>query len=237
MPFGKLAQGIYQGVTGLSQRKKAKGINPQRPTYKIPRAQKTKKSLYQNRASSTRLPGESYRQDEIAEQTSAGVSNIQEAGGSVSDVIAGVSGVAQSGVDAEESLAQEGARMRQENEAMYAQALTEYGQYQDKAWDYNVQKPYQIKRLRKQRLKGASRRNIMGGIGNVGGAMTDFTNLGLQAAGMLMGKAPKGIESTGGNTSVSTPKSSGNATGQNYGVGFSSMRVDPRMRQKARRTG
>jgi len=115
-----------------------------RPEYEIPEEIRAMVDMYKRGAESTRLPGQDIYEEQIYGSTAQGISASREAATSASDVLGATTSLYGQQTGALSELQIAAAKKQQEQEQKYAQSLETLGQYQDKAWNWNVATPYQF---------------------------------------------------------------------------------------------
>lgn len=149
----------------------AKTAAAQRPLYGIPESVQRGLSIQQRQA----LQGmdEQSRQryiDQISRNQSYAIAGNVDRG-------AGLQGVAQANMamnDANANLATMDNQQRQQNISNYVQGLNNYGQYEDKAFAYNKDQPYQDMAAAIRALKGAGEQAKYAGAQTVANAGSNF---------------------------------------------------------------
>lgn len=170
----KLGGAIAKGIKARKQRKEAEKINPIRPIMGRTRASRELQARSRRDAQSTRLPGQSYAENQIGAQTARANTAIQQTGGSTGEIIAGLSTVDENARRSTNDLAFQGAQLNQENKRMYGQVLQGVSQEQREMFDYNQNQPFQTETLRKQALLDSSARNTDNAWGSASDAVGDL---------------------------------------------------------------
>lgn len=174
LPLAALAGGIsagFQLYSGLKQLRQASQINPgARPTYATPEAVKQATGIAQNNANSA-MPGFGQAIARLGANTASTIKAAQETG-SPNNALAVIAAAGDSQNNATNSLATQNAQfMRQGSMALMGQ-LNTVGQYQDKEWQLNKQKPYEDAVAAKAALTQAGNTNLAGGLTGVGASAT-----------------------------------------------------------------
>lgn len=154
-----LGSAIYKGIRARKQRKEAEKIKPVRPEMTRTSASKELQDMSRTSAMSTRLPGQSYAENQIGAQTARTNKAIQETGGSTAEMISGLTASDENSRKSMNDLAFQGAALNQENKAAYGNVLRGVSEEQKDMFDYNKNQPFQTDTLRKQSLLDASSRN------------------------------------------------------------------------------
>jgi hypothetical protein len=110
-------------------------------------------------AGSTRLPGQSYAENQIGAQTARSTNAITQTGGSTGEIISGLSSIDSNAREATNDLGFQAAQLNQRNKELYSGVLGDVSEEQKDIFDYNKNQPYQTKSLQAQSLRDASSRN------------------------------------------------------------------------------
>lgn len=154
---GMKAQTAY---TQDQARRKLEAGAKVRPTLGVPTALQEKANLAKNMANSSLLPSQGYYENQLGASTARANREIQNTGGSASDIIGGLTQVDANNRAQLSGLAAAGAQNQQQNIANYGGTLSEVAGQQNEMFDYNQNQPYQSEQLRIQSLRDASNRNI-----------------------------------------------------------------------------
>ena len=154
---GFKAQNAYQQDQQL---KKLQASAKARPNLGVPTALQEKANLDKNMANSSLLPAQGYYENQLGASTARANREIQNTGGSASDIIAGLTQVDANNRNELSGLAAAGANNQQQNRAIYGSALSEVANQQNEMFDYNQNQPYQSEQLKMQSLKDSSNRNL-----------------------------------------------------------------------------
>lgn len=165
---------IAKGIRARKQRKEANKINPVRPEMVRTGASEENEAMFRNAANSTRLPGQSYAENQIGAQTARAANAIQQTGGSTGEIISGLSQVDENSRKATNDLAFQGAQFQQQNKQLFGQVLNNVSEEQKDIFDYNKNQPYQSDVVRKQALLDASSRNTDNAIDQATDAASNF---------------------------------------------------------------
>lgn len=168
-----LGKAIFGGVQASKGNKQMKSLLANRPTYTIPDAYQKALSVYGQMAQGG-MPGQQYYEDRIGESTARAIGSA-ERGAISSNVFQGaVSNAQDKELQALQDLARMGAEYKTNAMSAYAQAQNQYGQLQDRAFDYNVAQPYDIKLNMANERKMAGQQNLMQGLGEVGSSVMNY---------------------------------------------------------------
>jgi hypothetical protein len=167
---------IYKIAHGAHQRNKARKLAAQtvRPVMGRTSASIEEEQNARNMANTTRLPGQSYAENQIGAQTARANNAIQQTGGSTGEIINGLSNVNQDALNAANDLAYQGAQLNQRNKEMFNNVLENVSNDQKNIFDYNNNQPYQTKMLRAQAMQDASARNIDNGLNGLQDTASNF---------------------------------------------------------------
>jgi len=175
--FG-LGKNIFQGLTGLKQKREAEALDPQRPEFQIPEAQLQQLGLYRGLAQQARLPGQAQMEDQLNLAASSGQGALARAAGSAQDVIAGASNIAGGQARSLNQLTIEGSRQQRQSQELFGRGLGSMAQSQERQFNLNQMIPFLNEVERKQALEGA-------GLANISGALGDTSNLAFETANFL----------------------------------------------------
>jgi hypothetical protein len=153
---GNMITGAIQTSRG---KKKLASAEANRPVYQAPEEVAEMGSIARARAANPFLPGQQLMEQSIDQSTSQTVQNINEMG-SVSDLYA----VQMQQNQAKNQLAVQSSQQTIQNELNLLNMLKEMADYEDKAWDYNENIPFQEKRQEALAQIGAGQTNIGQGL-------------------------------------------------------------------------
>lgn len=164
-PWGTLIGGVAgAGVglfTGEEQKKKrddaAKAVR--RPDYQIPQQIFQNQAMYQAMANSSRVPGQENIEKQIGQLQTQSINASQKASGSSADALAAVGGTQQNTLNEYGNLAQMGAQYQMQNKDKLAEARETTADYQQQAFDYNKNQPYQLAYAYNQKLQDQNRQD------------------------------------------------------------------------------
>ena len=156
--LGKAGMGVLQGVAGMF-------TSANRPTYKIPKAEREALALARMRAADTQMPGEQRAVDRAMTVGSNSVRAAQESGNAM-EALAGISAGTQGNLA---DIAAQSAQFQNQDLNNLDSALSRHADYQDQAWQMNQYAPYAQKYELKQQLLGAGATNIMGALDSYAG--------------------------------------------------------------------
>lgn len=177
---------IFQGVTGLIQRHKAKkGLKElKRPEYEIPPEAKAALALSQQEYG-TDMPGLAMATEQ-ADIAAANAANVARLTPNSMGAIAMIQAQRQA---AGRQVQQDNLAYRQMQSQRYQGALGQMADQQDKAWQLNKFAPYSDKYNELREMYGAGTQNIAGALDNLSGIGTMFASRTLsdQAVGGAVG--------------------------------------------------
>lgn len=157
------ASGIFSGIVGLGQRRKAKRLlaGLQRPEYMIPNEVLQNQKMAE-RATAEGLPSQQYNQamQNIQRQQNRALT----AAGSRRGALMALPGLQQQANDALLNLDVKDAQARMANQQRLYGINSQVGQYRDKAFEINKMQPYQRDYGYAQSLLGMGNQNLYGGI-------------------------------------------------------------------------
>lgn len=164
----ELVPSIYSIISG--RRQQAEGerlLNTQRPVYKIPQSANSMLTLAQGAYADQRLPGQSNIENKIAGNSSNAIHSIME-GGNPNDTINAISSINQNANNATNDLGQAAAAHHNAMLQLYLNELGNHAGYEDKAFAYNEDQPYQSKVKSGSALINAGNVNEFGGVKGIG---------------------------------------------------------------------
>jgi hypothetical protein len=165
----KAGSGIVQAIRG-----KQMARNNQRPTYEIPQAIAGNQKLAANAYADPRLAGQDIMEDNLRSATATGLDaakNISTDSGDILDAVSRLYGRESAGVN---QLNLAGAQQQQRDLAQLMGANSQLGAYQDLAFDYNKNQPYQDRAGASSALIEAGNQNIYGGLDTLGSLTQSF---------------------------------------------------------------
>jgi len=172
-----LGGAIAKGIRARKQRKEANKIDDTRPIMERTRASIEDEQNARIAANSTRIPGQSYLENQIGAQTARATNQVQQVGGSTGEIISGLTAIDQNSRNAMNDIGFQGAQLNQQNKQMLGSVLRNVSEEQKELFDYNTNQPFQSRSLKKQALLDASSRNTDNAIsslqdtaGNIGTA-------------------------------------------------------------------
>lgn len=155
--------GVFSGIVGLGQRKKAKRLlaNLQRPEYMIPNEVLQNQKMAQQ-AANEGLPSQQYNQamQNIQRQQNRALTAATDRRGG----LMALPGLQQQSNDALLGLDVKDAQARMANQQRLYGINSQVGQYRDKAFEINKMQPYQRDYGYAQSLLGMGNQNLYGGI-------------------------------------------------------------------------
>lgn len=171
--LGSAAFKIGHGIHQRNLARKAANANV-RPEMRRTGASVEQEQQARQMAGSTRLPGQSYAENQIGAQTARANNAIQQAGGSSGEVIAGLSNVDQNARNATNDLSFQAAQLNQHNKELFSGVLNNVNQDQQNIFDYNKNQPYQTKFLQNQQNMQSGNANINNGIDTLADGVNNF---------------------------------------------------------------
>lgn len=171
MALASAVPAIAQGITGFAQSGKAKNIlkDLQRPTYTIPTEATKALSTAKNIASSMQMAGQQNVQQRIDQSSANALYGIEQNATSGAEALAALTGVYANQMGQENQLGANAAMDYERRQQAAQSAMNTYAGWQDKAWDYNVNQPYQDKLNAAQALAQAGMTNKYQGLKSLAG--------------------------------------------------------------------
>lgn len=185
---------IVDAIMGLVNQSKANKINTKRPTYNIPKEIFQNQAMYQAMANSSRVPGQSYIENNIGQAASQAINASQRSAGSSAEALAAIGGIQQNQSNMFNELGMAGAQYQMANRDKLAMANETMADYRQQEFDYNRNQPYQIRMAQKQKYQDQAYQNWT----NIGGDVHEF--------GMSMGTMGMGSSSGGSRSASSSNK-------------------------------
>jgi hypothetical protein len=176
--LASLVPSIAQGITGAVQSKRARNIldNLNRPQFEIPTAVTEALGTARTLASTNQLPNQVQAEMAINQGTANSLYNINQNATSGTEALAAITGVAANENAAMNDLSGRAAVFSQQQNQNLINQLSQYANWQQNAWDYNVNQPYQMKLAEGQALAGSGMQNkyealkgASGGLANIFG--------------------------------------------------------------------
>lgn len=168
-----LAKAVTGGIQAAKGNKQLKNLLNNRPTYTIPEAYGRALGVYSNLASG-QMSGQQYYEDKIGESTARAMGNAEKGAISSNVFMGAVSNSQDKEIQAIQGLAKMGAEYRTTQMQNYGQALSQYGQLEDKQWEVNQFQPWEIKANMANEKKMAGQQNLWGGLNEMGSAAINF---------------------------------------------------------------
>lgn len=162
---------LIKGGVGLAQTLRGSKLAKSaiRPKYNIPSS--VNEYLSNARANSVRgLPGQDLMEQKLGASTASGIRQAEQGASSSAALMAAIAGLKGSEQSGLTDIGIQSAGYRDANQQRLQEALLKYGDYQDKEFEMNQQKPFEDKAAAAQALKGSGLQNIMTGIEGIAGA-------------------------------------------------------------------
>lgn len=171
-----IAPAIAQGITGIQQSRRAKDIlrNLNRPQFNIPTAATESLGTARTLASTNQLPNQVQAEMAINQGTANSLYNINQNATSGTEALAAITGVAANENAAMNDLSGRAAVFSQQQNQNLINQLNQYAGWQQNAWDYNVNQPYQMKLAEGQAQAAAGMQNKYEALKGGAGAMANI---------------------------------------------------------------
>ncbi len=150
---------IMDLIGGLMNSSKAKKINTTRPQYEIPKEIFQNQAMYEAMANSSRVPGQSYIENQIGQNTAQAVGASQRAAGSSADALSAVSNINQNAQNMYTNLGMQGAELQNQAKDKLAGSRETVADYRQQEFDYNKNQPYLQRMKQKQKYEDQKRQN------------------------------------------------------------------------------
>ena len=203
------ATGIAQTIGGIVQTKRAnkklRELEENKQPYQIPSGIQAMLEIYKQRAGGE-MPGLSAARENIASSGAGAVGQISEqAGGGISSLGA-IADIYSQQLNAYRQLDAQSAQYQDQSMRELGSAYGAMAPYQNLAYDYNVQKPYEQAVAMYLGQKTAGQQNMMTGLQNVAGAAAGYlgTNSKVQSVEQMYGSNAGMSKDALGNSMPST---------------------------------
>lgn len=173
---------IMDLIGGLMNSSKAKKVNAVRPKYEIPQEVFQNQAMYEAMANSSRVPGQSYIENQIAQNTSQAIGVSQRAAGSSVDALSAISGINQNANNMYNELGVQGANYQMQAKDKLAASRETVADYRQQEFDYNKNQAYLEKMKLKQKYEDQARQNY----GNMSNDIHEF-GMSMSSMGMSGG--------------------------------------------------
>lgn len=171
VPVGLLATAIPEVVklaTAGKQAKKAKEFEKtQRPEYNTPDSVLSATDLAQQAFLNTQLPGQRVAEERISAGTADTIRAAKEAAGGSAGLLSTITAADRNRSNAYKDLGVEAARQQTIDQRNLQEQLNRQGTYEDRAWEYNQNMPYQSAMAASSALKESSSRNLFNALNNL----------------------------------------------------------------------
>lgn len=191
--IGSTISGLFKNRKAKKLRNKAQQFYKDNP-FEIPESEKGALNVAERNASSTMLPAEDLRQEQLGAITSQGLGAAQGAATSSSDVLNSLTSLFQQQTSAEQNLAIAGANRYDSNQQVLQQELGRMASWENERWNYNVLAPY------KQMMGQAEAYNTQGNQLISQGINTAVSGASLLASGGTSSAGAAGVPASGATT-------------------------------------
>jgi hypothetical protein len=171
----QLTYGVYKKIK--SDKAKKALVKPKNPTYDIPTAANDALANAQTAAGQTEMPGQRLMEQKLGAQTASGMRAMTEGAGSSAGLMAGIGAIRGNQMAGQADINQSAMSYQDLNKQRLQSALSEYGNYQDKAFQYNkiapfqtAQNQYNLEYNSAEAEGGAAAQNIWGGANSAANA-------------------------------------------------------------------
>lgn len=168
-----LMSGVQGGV-GLWQQHQAKQFEKDRPEFVIPQAQQQALNSAKHQASLTGLPGQDLMEAKLGKSTANAILDLNRSADSPSAILGNISTLYGKQMDKENDLGIAAAENYQRNQGVLRDELHNMADWQQRAWDYNENQPYQAGAAAASALRGSGMQNIMTGVSNAAGVGSNY---------------------------------------------------------------
>lgn len=151
-------------IMGAVQAGVASRQNKNRPTYAVPEAKTQALENQKRLAAMESAPGTSAMLNQIRQSGAGATETLKQLGGGSAAAAGGVSDIYAKELQALQGMQgnQQAFRIGQQSELN--RALSQYGDEQNRVWDYNINQPYQQSMAAKSALTNAAMSNMLGGV-------------------------------------------------------------------------
>jgi hypothetical protein len=170
---------IFQFVQGYRQNKMAKDMLAKivRPKQEIPTAVTQGLNIARNLASTNEMPGQYNAEQKLNQQLAGGVYNATNTAASPAEALAAAVALNGNRMGAQNDLAGQAAQFHYNAQNNFANALDNYGNWQNKVWETNMFDKYLTDSATASALRQAGQTNMFNAISNgVGVATAKGTN-------------------------------------------------------------
>jgi hypothetical protein len=175
-----LPTGINLAKSAIQGKQASELAKVQRPQYNIPQGVLDAVNQSKYLASMRELPGQNLMEARLGENTAKGIAEMRNVAANPADLASNVAkmygaqtqGLQDIGIQAGQNwLGQQG---------QLSQMLQNLGQYQEKAWDYNQNQPYQQAKAAESALREGAFRNLTAAGTNIASGLSGAANLNYQ---------------------------------------------------------
>jgi hypothetical protein len=196
----KTVTGVLKHREGKKQLAEAERNKPQPITYTIPSSVQEAVRMYQG-LSQEGLPGEDVIRDQMGAAYAGAAGDITRTAESGVGALGAMTGLYGKFMNSVRDLGVQSAKVKAQNEQNYilqnAQAKMQLGDYQDRAWDVNVNQPFQRGMNEDWATKQAGTANLWGGIDDIGSGIVDFNSAQDKRMSDMMGLMTGGMSNLG----------------------------------------
>lgn len=164
-------------IKAYQQQKQIKELEKiERPTYEMPEAIKQQLNQSKYLASMSELPGQNLMEAKLAQNTSKGIAQMQNASANAADLSSNIAklygaqneGIQNIGLKATQNYLNQQGQLRN--------VLSAVGQYQDKEFDYNKNQPYDAAKAAESALRYAAWKNVSSSVKDLSAAGQGYMN-------------------------------------------------------------
>ena len=171
-----MAPGVAKSIFGIGQGMRARDLaKMERPTREMPTGIEEMLANARMMAGLTELPGQDRMEQKIASSTAGGLSAAKQVSGSSASTLGALSDIYGKEMGSLADLEGMAANFWAGNQGQLQGALGEYGQWQDKMWQWNKGQPYLQAMDAAKQLNMASPINTLTGFSEaIGGGMAGY---------------------------------------------------------------
>jgi hypothetical protein len=168
-----LIKGIFGAVQTAQGTRQLNSLLNNRPQYQISQGYQDAFKTYQSMANS-QLPGYDIMKGQIDQSGARTQANLERGAMSSNQLMSGALSSQDKELDAIKNLGLMSAQYRQQQQQNLAGAQQMMGGQQDKAFDYNVNQPWEIRANMAAGKAGVGQQNLFSGLQDIGSSLQNF---------------------------------------------------------------
>jgi hypothetical protein len=168
-----LVKSIFGAVQTAQGTKQLNSLISNRPKFNISQGYQDAFKSYQNMANSN-LPGYDIMKGQIDQSGAQAQSNLERGAMSSNQLMSGALSSQDKELKAIQNLGLMSAQWKSQQQQNLIQGQQMMGQQQDKAWDYNVNQPWEIKANMAANKAGVGQQNLFAGLQDMGSTLNNY---------------------------------------------------------------